>query len=76
MMEGLGFDRRSFESPEPTLEPEAAHYRGLLEQVTTEAPWVVGAAVLTLIEEVTRVVFGRSPLIIEAREGLQCGNWQ
>lgn len=51
MMEGLGFDRRSFESPEPTLEPEAAHYRGLLEQVTTEAPWVVGAAVLGIFVE-------------------------
>lgn len=51
MMEGLGFDRRSFDSPEPTLEPEAAHYRGLLEQVTTEAPWVVGAAVLGIFVE-------------------------
>lgn len=51
MMGGLGFDRRTFEGSEGSLEPEALHYRGLLEQVTAEAPWVVGAAVLTIFVE-------------------------
>ena len=51
MMAGLGFDRRSFEAPDPPLEPEALHYRGLIERVTTEAPWVVGAAVLAVFVE-------------------------
>jgi pyrroloquinoline-quinone synthase len=51
MMEGLGFARADLERREPLLEPEAVAYRSLLDRVSGSAPWVVGAAVLTIFVE-------------------------
>jgi pyrroloquinoline-quinone synthase len=51
MMAGLGFDRDALEADDPPLAPEARLYRGFLERVSAEAPWVVGAAVLTIFVE-------------------------
>jgi len=50
MMSGLGFSRAELEAGAP-LEPEAVAYRALLDRVSAEAPWVVGAAVLTIFVE-------------------------
>ena len=49
MMEGCGFERARFESVQ--LLPAAAAYRAHLDEASTAAPWVVGAAVLTLFVE-------------------------
>ena len=49
MMEGLGFERRQFDGIH--LLPEAAAYRGWIDQVTLNRPWVEGAAVVTLFIE-------------------------
>ena len=51
MMDGLGFARRDLDHPEPLLEPEALAYRAFLDRVSGSAPWVVGAAVLTIFVE-------------------------
>lgn len=51
MMEGLGFARQALASPSPALEPEAVEYRAYLDRASLEAPWIVGAAVLTIFVE-------------------------
>lgn len=51
MMSGLGIDRATITSPSPALEPEALEYRALLDRVSAQAPWVVGAAVLAIFVE-------------------------
>lgn len=49
MMEGLGFERRDFRSVK--LLAEAQRYRDWLDEATTNLPWVVGAAVVTIFVE-------------------------
>jgi pyrroloquinoline quinone (PQQ) biosynthesis protein C len=49
MIDGLGMDRREIERA-PLL-PASAAYRAYLDQVSAAAPWVVGAAVLTIFVE-------------------------
>ncbi len=51
MMEGLGFPASALEAADPPLVPEARSYRALLDRVSAAAPWVVGAAVLTIFVE-------------------------
>ncbi len=51
MMGGLGFERDALESGGPPLEGEAVAYRELLDRVSIEPPWIVGAAVLTIFVE-------------------------
>jgi pyrroloquinoline-quinone synthase len=51
MMSGLGIDRASLTASSPALEPEALEYRAMLDQVSAEAPWIIGAAVLTIFVE-------------------------
>lgn len=51
MMDGLGIAREAIAGPEPALEPEAVAYRALLDRRSGEAPWIVGAAVLTIFVE-------------------------
>jgi len=51
MMSGLGFSVDELESERPELEPEALAYRAMLDRVSGDAPWVVGAAVLTIFVE-------------------------
>jgi pyrroloquinoline quinone (PQQ) biosynthesis protein C len=51
MIDGLKIPRERVVSDEPPLEPEGAAYRALLDRVSAEAPWVVGAAVLTIFVE-------------------------
>lgn len=51
MMDGLGIDRAEIEGDETGLEPEAIAYRRLLDRRSLEAPWVIGAAVLTIFVE-------------------------
>jgi pyrroloquinoline-quinone synthase len=51
MMEGLGFSREVVLSDTPTLEPEAVAYHAFLVEKAAAAPWVVGAAVLTIFVE-------------------------
>lgn len=50
MMSGLGFTREQLESTDE-LRPEALAYRRFLDEVSVRAPWVVGAAVLTIFVE-------------------------
>ena len=50
MMSGLGFSREQLESTEG-LRPEAIAYRAFLDKVSAAAPWIVGAAVLTIFVE-------------------------
>lgn len=49
MMEGLGFDRNAFNKV--TLLPAAQKYREWIDEATTSAPWIVGAAVATIFIE-------------------------
>jgi pyrroloquinoline quinone (PQQ) biosynthesis protein C len=49
MMEGCGFSRADFAKVE--LLPGAKGYRAVLDEASGEAPWVVGAAVLTIFVE-------------------------
>jgi pyrroloquinoline quinone (PQQ) biosynthesis protein C len=49
MMEGIGIRKADLEAP--PLEPEATRYRGLLERVSAQSPWQLGAAVLTIFVE-------------------------
>ena len=49
MMEGLGFQRREFRGVK--LLPESREYRDWLDEATTQLPWVVGAAVVTIFVE-------------------------
>jgi pyrroloquinoline quinone (PQQ) biosynthesis protein C len=51
MMDGLGIPRAAITEAEPPLEPEALAYRALLDRRSLEAPWIVGAAVLTIFVE-------------------------
>ena len=48
-MEGCGFSRADFAKVE--LLPGAKGYRAVLDEASGEAPWVVGAAVLTIFVE-------------------------
>ena len=50
MMEGLGFTREDF-ARDDGLVPEAIAYRGFLDRVSVDPPWIVGAAVLTIFVE-------------------------
>jgi len=49
MMEGLGFQKREFRTVK--LMPESQKYRDWLDEATTQLPWVVGAAVVTIFVE-------------------------
>jgi pyrroloquinoline-quinone synthase len=51
MIDGLGIPREAILGPSPPLEPEATAYRALLDQRSLSAPWIVGAAVLTIFVE-------------------------
>jgi pyrroloquinoline-quinone synthase len=51
MMDGLGIARSAIVSREPALEPEALAYRALLDRTSVAAPWIIGAAVLTIFVE-------------------------
>jgi len=51
MMDGLGIAREAVAGPAHALEPEAVAYRALLDRRSAEAPWVVGAAVMTIFVE-------------------------
>jgi pyrroloquinoline-quinone synthase len=51
MMDGLGIARSAILAREPALEPEALAYRALLDRTSVAAPWIVGAAVLTIFVE-------------------------
>ena len=63
MMEGLGFPRARFRGV--GLLPEAAAYRAWIDLVTTQRPWIEGAAVVTIFIEGSvedrRRITGRSP---------------
>ncbi|HET6373563.1 MAG TPA: iron-containing redox enzyme family protein [Candidatus Polarisedimenticolia bacterium] len=49
MMEGLGFSKSDFRAVK--LLPESQAYREWLDEATTQMPWVVGAAVVTIFVE-------------------------
>ena len=49
MMEGVGLSQAELEAQ--PLEPEAVRYRNLLERVSAQPPWQLGAAVLTIFVE-------------------------
>jgi pyrroloquinoline-quinone synthase len=49
MMDGLGIGR-SLVTAGP-IEPEAAHYRALLDRYSATPPWFVGAAIVTIFVE-------------------------
>ena len=51
MMDGLGIAREAVAGDAPALEPEALAYRALLDRRSLAAPWIVGAAVLTIFVE-------------------------
>jgi pyrroloquinoline quinone (PQQ) biosynthesis protein C len=51
MMDGLGIPRDAVAGADPPLAPEAIAYRALLDRRSLEAPWIVGAAVLTIFVE-------------------------
>lgn len=51
MMSGLGISKERVLAKEPPLEVEALKYREMLDRVSASAPWVVGAAVLTIFVE-------------------------
>ncbi len=50
MVDGLGIERGAVTGG-AKLEPEAVAYRALLDRRSAEAPWIVGAAVLTIFVE-------------------------
>jgi len=51
MIDGLGLARSAIEGDDLPLAPEAHAYRALLDRRSAAAPWVVGAAVLTIFVE-------------------------
>src|SRR5580692_2262793 len=51
MTDGLGIPRAVITGADPPLAPEALAYRALLDRRSLEAPWIVGAAVLTIFVE-------------------------
>lgn len=51
MMEGLGFSREQLLSLDPPLEKEALAYRAMLDRLSAEPPWIIGASVLTIFVE-------------------------
>lgn len=51
MIDGLGIARAAITGSDPPLLPEAVAYRALLDRRSAEAPWIVGAAVLTIFVE-------------------------
>ena len=51
MIDGLGIARSAISGPSPSLVPEAIAYRAFLDDISSCAPWVVGAAVLTIFVE-------------------------
>jgi pyrroloquinoline-quinone synthase len=51
MIDGLGIDRAAIDGDVAELEPEAVAYRRLLDRRSAEAPWVIGATVLTIFVE-------------------------
>jgi pyrroloquinoline-quinone synthase len=51
MLDGLGIARALVEGDGPPLVPEAVAYRALLDRASLKAPWIVGAAVLTIFVE-------------------------
>lgn len=51
MIDGLGIARAEITGESERLEPEAIAYRALLDRRSVEAPWIVGAAVLTIFVE-------------------------
>ncbi len=51
MIDGLGIPRDAVTGARPALEPEAVAYRALLDRRSLAAPWIVGAAVLTIFVE-------------------------
>jgi pyrroloquinoline quinone (PQQ) biosynthesis protein C len=51
MTGGLGIGRAAITDKDPPLEPEATQYRALIDRASASAPWVVGAAVLTIFVE-------------------------
>jgi hypothetical protein len=51
MLDGLGIPREAVTSPDPPLVPEAVAYRAMLDRRSAEPPWIVGAAVLTILVE-------------------------
>ena len=53
MMEGLSFSRDDFDG-ETAIVEEALRYRRFLDKVTSEPPWQVGAAVMTIFVEGNR----------------------
>ncbi len=68
MIDGLRIDRSALETA--TLLPEAAKYREFLDRMTGGAPWVIGAAVLTIfvegsVHERAELAGNRSALPIE-----------
>lgn len=48
MMEGLGFDRRSFDEDEGWLHPAAREYRAFLREMSAVSRWQVAVALLTI----------------------------
>jgi pyrroloquinoline quinone (PQQ) biosynthesis protein C len=50
MMAGLGFSPADLEDSS-NIQPEAKHYRSVLERVSIDPPWQIGAAVLTIFVE-------------------------
>jgi pyrroloquinoline-quinone synthase len=51
MMDGLGIARDAITASDPPLAPEARAYRAMLDRVSLDPPWIVGAAVLTIFVE-------------------------
>ncbi|MFO0677607.1 MAG: iron-containing redox enzyme family protein [Polyangiaceae bacterium] len=51
MMEGLGFDRKSFDDDDAFLAPEAREYRDFLRAKSVDAPWQAAVALLTIFVE-------------------------
>ncbi len=51
MTGGLAIPRAAIVEHDPPLEPEAIQYRRMIDRVSVSAPWVVGAAVLTIFVE-------------------------
>lgn len=50
MMAGLGFSEPDLEDRKG-IEPEGKHYRAVLDRMSIEPPWQIGAAVLTVFVE-------------------------
>jgi pyrroloquinoline-quinone synthase len=51
MMSGLGFSAADLSDRSKPLEPEAIAYRSVLDKLSAESPWQIGAAVLTVFVE-------------------------